>query len=387
MAKIAILYTQDTIPDISWNPGDDLVRAGQRYMLESMLGSENVNLQVVNRNKLGAWFRNAPPFTITTHPKLIYPYWWLRPIDRECPPADCDYLINASGPLLYYGNRCHTCTEPWYGMLSRVLTGSGPRPHFLNMAFGTCVLPPYKWHGLAHRLLAGAAETLARHAAFTTCRETHAADLLKSRGILAPVVACPSLLGRHKYKVERATASKGYIAVNLHPRGTRGLHKGLDAEESWLTTCRDLLRGLARFGRPIRLVFHETLETQLAERYFPDWMEGATQPRTIPDFLNTYGEADFAVTSRIHGAYAAASMGVNSVSITSDSRGAMIDVLGLPSVDVGAATAEELLALTAKGLECRDRERERLIAICEKTEAEYRRLLTEAFEKHPPRAR
>lgn len=31
--RVGILYTMDHIPAISYNPGDDMVRDGQRYLL------------------------------------------------------------------------------------------------------------------------------------------------------------------------------------------------------------------------------------------------------------------------------------------------------------------------------------------------------------------
>ncbi len=383
MKTVGILYTLDAIPEVSWNPGDDIVRDGQRFLLESLLGRENIRWQVVNRNNPGAWFGGGGGFTTRVHPKLIYPYWWLKSLAPTCPPASCDYLINASGPLLYYGARCNTRLEPWYAALSRILRSGTGRPQFLNLAFGTNFAIPFSASGIQYRFLAGAAETLQRKAAVTTCRESHAVNMLRGRGITAPLVPCPSLLGRLYHGVEPVISSKGYLVVNLHPRGTRSLSRGLEADERWRSISREFLLGLQRFNRPIRLVFHEILERDLAERYFPEWMEGSVLPQTIPDYLRVYGEADFAVTSRIHGAYAAASMGVASVCVISDSRGAMIDQLEMPTVRVSEATAENLLDLVGEGLKDTARQRERLLALVESTGQTYRRLLSDVFEKAP----
>lgn len=331
---MGILYTLDHIPPVSYNPGDDIVRDGQRFLLQQILPAHELRWQVLPRSKPAHWFDRRGrlwSWVKRRHPKAVWPLWSLVPACNANRLCECDILLNASGPLLYFGNRYHSRYEPWSLLLVRALR-QAPRVRFLNLGLGTCFPVRGVLAGVG-RLLTPLHRAFCRqmHAvsSVVVCRERTAYQLFEGMHLSAYLLPCPSLFAADYWKVSPARGRPDYIAVNFHPAGTRTSGGRTGYDPVWAQALQEILNTLGRRYR-LKLVFHESLEMSLATRCLDIGRWEVVVPSSLREFLAIYGSSLVAFTARVHGTYAAASLGVPSLTIGSDSRLTMIDLLGLP---------------------------------------------------------
>lgn len=378
---IGVLSCQDGFPPVGRNPGDDMVRDGQRRLFGQFPGLASASWRTVDRYHPGTWIPSFPPALAAMHPKRFWPLWAFWPV-RGNRLAACDLLVNASGPLMFAGRTFHSLVEPWALLLPRVLRAPGA-PSFLNLAFGTnfsrlaCdergrAVPPGQ--KLLARRLCGAA-------ALTTCRDGLASRIMASCRLPHETLPCPSLFAAAFHAVRGHP--QGFVALNFHPKGNRSRHEREVPDFPWIEAFRGLVARLRAGGHRLRFVFHEAAEEGMARQWLDVRAGEGFLPKTNAEFLRAYAAADAAVTCRVHGVYAAASCGVPAIGIGSDSRLLMVDLLGLPRFHCSRVTADELHAALRSLLEEAAPHRRRLLALVSDTEQRYLELLQPLLSHFP----
>jgi|ETNmetMinimDraft_30_1059905.scaffolds.fasta_scaffold09908_2 hypothetical protein len=378
---IGILATRDDFSSISVNPGDDIVLCGQQHLLKTLFQNDSIRWEPFVRYRPQEWFMSALLQKLRVHPKWLWPLWQLIPVGGTRLNR-CDLLINASGPLLYRGQGYHTLFEPWALVLLRSLKAPGA-PLFLNLALGTLFQngssrnkDDYSWLDVV------AARRICQMSTVTTCRESLAQKLVHHSGHRAPLIPCASLLARRHFDLQSKRSD--YVALNFHPKGSRSRNYGTNSDQSWVLAFRDLITQLSSRGLRYKLVCHEPREQQAVRTFLGDNAANHTiLPATIPDFLTAYGNARASLTCRIHGAYAAASFGVSSLCITSDSRAAMIDVLDMPHLNPSNVTGDQLMSALETLFTHEERSRRKLLAMVDRTEKEYIEVLKPGISTIP----
>ncbi|MFO7871837.1 MAG: polysaccharide pyruvyl transferase family protein [Kiritimatiellia bacterium] len=372
---IGILYIEEQIRPVSVNPGDDIVRDGQRYLLETILGHQNIEWRIFKIARPGQWFRHLPEWMSNIHPKCIWPLWLFRPLNT-CSILECDYLLNASGPRLGMGVFYHSLFEPWHLVLRRLLKHT-QAPRFINLGFGTNFAKlPSGNNGFYNSLHRQFCREHCGPAIVNTCREELALRLLEECGIPAQFVLCPSVLACHYYGLKPRSGSNGYIALNLHTAGSRRRAEKQKCDTRWIKQVGQFLAHLTANSLPWKFIFHEPMELELARKYFPVSIEdNYILPSSVKEYLEAYKNASVALTSRAHGAYAAASFGVPSACVGSDSRMQMIKALELPSLSWKSASSRDLIKTTDFLINNRNTIRKRLLRETDKAESQYHQIL------------
>lgn len=370
--RIGILYTQDSERAVSTNPGDDIVRDGQRYLLETFFAGETVEWVTFNRNYPGKWFRSLPRSIQTVKSKKIWPFWFVCPVRHTNELFSCDYIINASGPLFYGTRKSYSLVEPWFLVLSRMLKKKGA-PSFLNLAFGSHFFRGDQETALKKYMARAYCRRMSGCSRVLTSRDGIAHRYIEEVGGKSTLLPCPSLLSRKYYGVNTEPGS--YILINFHPAGSRAKYGEPEYNPAWMAEFKKVISMLERGGHEMKFIFHEQLELDLAEKYFPIRNYKYVIPESIPEYLSIYGAAGAAFTCRIHGAYAAASFGVPSFCVGHDSRLKMIDLLGLPSADCDDIKAETIYCTLMDMLKSREKWRQKLLEVCDGAEQQYLSLL------------
>ncbi|MDF7799794.1 polysaccharide pyruvyl transferase family protein [Pontiellaceae bacterium B1224] len=373
--KIGILYTLSEFRPVSYNPGDDIVRDGQRYLFEKA-SNEDIEWVIFNYNQPAEWFEQYQWLRKLKKPKWVLPIWSFIPL-RSCRLLACDYLINAAGPRLAMGKRLHCFFWPAEQILARIFK-KYKKPQYMSFAFGSIFKfarrPDSFWMKKLNIWFCG------RHvgrAAVVTCREQVAAGWVEQSGIPTEVLVCPSILARRYHRLE-IPELPSYVLLNFHTASNREYLDQAEHDPRWMEVLKNLVAYFEGNSIPIKFVFHEEMELELARKYYPVEFESRyILPKDIPEYLEAYGHASVAITGRIHGAYAAASFGVPSICIAGDTRLNMIKLLELPTFFCKTCTAEEIIRKYEAVLSKRERHKQRLLQLAEQAESRYLELLKE----------
>ncbi len=372
--KVGIIYTLNEERAISYNPGDDIVKDGQKYLFEEEYSGE-IEWDVLWRYHPGYWSDYIPEQISKLHPKYLWGAWPALPKKMFNRLRECDCVINASGPLLYSGKWYHSKFEPWFLVLKRAVKDSETK--FVNLGFGTHFhsAENYKRNNIWAKLNNSFIKEISTISEVVASRENIADELMRKNNESSEgVIPCPSIMAKKYWSVE--PDQKDYIAVNFHPKGTRVRKIDKSKDKGFVNIYERFIENIEDRGFDVKYVFHEELEYELAKKVLDLDGKDVIVPSSIPEFLRAYGEARAAITSRMHGAYAAASFGVPSISLGSDSRLGMIDLMDLPKVKLDSVTLEEMTKKFDKVIQNEKKWSKSLTRICEKSEDKYKQVLS-----------
>jgi len=377
--RIGILATRTDIPPISCNPGDDIVRDGQRWLIGQALNSvDEIEWVPFCRYSPLQWLDGESPLR-GVHPKWMWPLWSKYPqISKKF--TSCDYLINASGPLLYAGRWFHSNYEPWHLVLNRWLR-SPKSPKFLNLAFGTAFderdLRVMQSTGWVQRATDSFTRSVADVAYVSTAREELAQSQLKKYLPNVNAVPCPSLFGANFHGVR--SQKRDGVLLNFHPMGTRAREAGSKGSANWVRVFRALLKRLKAKGKRCHFIFHEENELALARKHLDLSDAHYVVPGSVKEYIQCYANAEVAVSCRVHGVYAAASCGIPAVGIGSDTRARMIDMIGYDCLSIDSIEIETLEAAVFAAIDNSTRQSEAVNAIKDNAKQYYIDLLRDSI--------
>jgi hypothetical protein len=360
--------TRDAGPRITFlttlrtNVGDDFIREGIRAVLDRLLPAYR-------------------PLYVNKHDPASLSR---REEDEPEPAADkiagCDLLVQSGAPVYWHlsaGKHTSTTAE-WHGWLweQRTLSaapeGSTGRPVFVNLGAGST----FPWGDDGAAFLADAAcaaftRRLGRRAALTTVRDDVAGSILSALEVPHRLLPCPAFLAGARRPSQGR--DPGLIGVNLMRRAGHFVLDPALVPATWAAACRQMLAGLRKRGR-IRFICHDEAERQWAEKLATpgeeiiisgDWRA----------YLEAYAPCAAVVANRVHGAVAAAGLGVPSIILGNDTRARIGGAIGMPVFRAAELAPVDVVRVAERFIQKGEAERSRLAALRERTLDEYAALL------------
>lgn len=368
------------ITTLSTNIGDDLIRTGILRVLRTAFPDRKLELRLVNKHDPFSvyrgwhplrWLRRVPRVGHGVATRLS------RPLHRLGGTVfdDCDLIVQSGAPVLWPD--CHRAewAEPLWDQVAGRLHDRIPVVNLAGGACYPCERTPAAIESAADREFVRRAVSYCR---LFTARDPLAASLVAELGLDAPLLPCTALLFADDDAVAPAEpAEKPLVLINYMAGGGHyDWDQGIDAQ-AWESTVSALIRRLEVSAR-VAFLCHDAGEVELARRLRPDLERRF--PRSPAEFVRATRDAATAVCNRMHASVGLASLGIPSVAVCTDSRLAMVEMLGLPTRYVKEATAESLERDVAGLLGTRDQHRRRLIELKADTLERYVRALRDVLD-------
>jgi Polysaccharide pyruvyl transferase len=370
------------ITTINSNIGDDFIRDGIAQVLRHVYSDVDVRFLAINKHE---------PFS-------VYPVWhplrWLQPLDRlprgkqvaatlKASASQAlhrfggtrldrvDAIVHCGAPLMWPG--CHRSV--WASALwDQVVYRLAPRVPVLVLAAGSA----YPWEDQPNAVKDPSdAAFLGR--VLDACRLVTARDELVSQlayglGTMVPTIPCTAFLVGRRFAVPTG-GDEEVVLFNYMPGGGHwSWGQGIDPEH-WMVTARTVIDRLSRRHR-IAFLCHDREEYEAAE------LLEAELPRFLPTSIESYfsliSRSKAAITNRIHGAVALASLGIPSISVGTDTRMSMLAPIGLSFKYVKEVDPEQLEDELEEIVSHRHEERERLISLRDTTWDRYTEAVAQA---------
>lgn len=361
--RVAFLTT------LGHNVGDDFIREGLRSVLDGVLPGYRP-LYVNKVDKASLWTR------VADEAEVVRDKYW-----------ESDLFVQSGAPVYWHltAGRHRSVDAEWHGWawVERILSSrKDGHPVFVNLGAGSG--QPWGDDGtcfVEDPRCAEFARAVGVRAAVTTVRDRVAASILERLGVPHRLLPCPAFLASRRLGSGTETPEEVVptIGVNLMYLGG---HFALDNEfvlTEWQAACREMVAGLRKLGRLV-FICHDLTE----RRWIGPLAEEGEQAFVAPDWagcLEMYRSCSVVVANRVHGAVGAAGMGVPATIIGNDTRA----LIGLPlGMEVQRAAGVEpgaVVAWAERMLAERGAERERLLALRERTAGEYAEMLAPVAER------
>lgn len=365
------------ITTLGTNIGDDFIRAGVCLLLEKYYQGRSIVYTAINKHE---------PFS-------VYPDWHPVKLARRMTALSrslqrvsvfiegkvvslcgtqfdgCSFIIQCGAPVFWPG--CSTCewAKPlWHDVIGRLHR----RIPVLNLAAGSC----YPWESYPGIDVSAADQTyikdIINYCRLTTVRDVAAQEICHSLNYHAPLLPCTAFLAASGQRAE--LAENAPILINYMAGGGHfEFGQNIDAE-GWRQTVLELVRRLKQRHR-LRFLCHDKNELRLARELAPHI--DCLLPETVEEYWRVAKDAKLALCNRMHASVGMAGMGIPSIAICTDTRLLMATQIGLPTAyikDVSSASLEDAIETL---LGRRKTERERLLALQERTFSNYLELLAD----------
>jgi hypothetical protein len=350
-----------------WNPGDELILAGVRRLLEAVIGP--FNTVIYNRNPslhaLRMQFDKLTDVSLEGHNAKANLYQVLAPHLGHYDNSWHGGMSLATIDLVVFAG-----TPEWMGEMVSPLTdrlvdssvpviylGVGAFEGTRNLSFEA--LPPNDRHVL-------------ERARLITVRDPDCANTLSS--VKTHHLPCPAL-----FSAPAATRRNNMEKVAVSLQGS-GAGNGQRIDESVLDLGVSIYHKLAaRYATTLVLHYAEELDDVIAARGIDGPFVYSSDANEL---LELYNQFDITVTTRIHGAGACASLGVPSVLLAHSARSGTVDGFLSEQLDPTTVTADGALAhIEALDVAARSA---RLVAHREETWNRYLALLTPVLSDLAP---
>jgi len=345
------------ISTINTNIGDDFIREGLVRAVQAAFGGSQLQFSIVNKHdpstyypaaELVKYLRLGGKRSASVIGKIARRVHRTR-LDR------CELVVQCGAPV--YWDTCGETTawrdELWYGIVDRI-SRSSP---VLNLAAGSCYpcerIPQTierpgdqafirRIHGMCQR---------------TTVRDRVAERLLQSLELSVERIHCSACLAADP--TESVEAGRFIIVNYMRGGGHYDWSQGIDAEK-WESVAVESVRALGR-EFAIRIVCHDAKEVAEAERLFPSFE--VRFPKTIKEYRAAVVGAAAGLCNRMHASVFMAGLGIPSVTVGTDTRLAMVEEFGIPSLYVKECSAERLVDAVHELVAAGALERRRLLDI------------------------
>lgn len=357
--KIGLITTLNT------NIGDDLIREGICTVLREIFKKHDIRFILINKHR-----------PATVYPKY-HPIRWTEILPRGRIRAgrfigklfyrfgysyldNCDLIVYCGAPVLWPG--CHQAE--WAEILwDQVVGRIYEHIPVLNIAAGSS----YPWEKQPTIIEdPNDKEYLKRilgYCRLTTVRDILAQRLCATLDVLTPLIPCSAFLAFKDYNIKKQE-EENIIIINYMPGGG---HYDWNQKIDPLIWHITMERLIARLKKYYKLVFlcHSKAEYEMAYRLDPALPR--VWPKTVQEYFNIIPNAKVALCNRMHASVALAALGIPSVAVGTDTRLLMVHALGLPIVYIKDAHVEYLMEILEVLLKNYRFERERLVALKEKT--------------------
>jgi len=276
-----------------------------------------------------------------------------------------DLIIQSGAPVLWPNCFNSEWNIPFWYETAGKLHNQIP---VLNLAAGSC----YPWENqkgfLDERELIFAKE-IGSFCSLTTTRDKLAHKLFNEADTANHLIPCSAFLVNSEFK---NTETGKYILINyMHAGGHFDWNQHIDSR-LWENTMKEVILTL-RQQHEVRFICHNQKEYDLAAALNPEIK--IHFPKNIEEYMECIKNAKAGINNRMHASVAMASFGIPSISVCTDTRLLMLDLLGLPTFYVKNVNAEELISTINNCLENSVSEKSRLFELKRNTFEKYRELL------------
>jgi 2-polyprenyl-3-methyl-5-hydroxy-6-metoxy-1,4-benzoquinol methylase len=292
---------------------------------------------------------------------------------------DADIIIQAGAPVYWKIGENSSYTVEWAEELwQKRIFQLGPEKPIFNIAAGACQpYPDFAKTFLSDPACIQFAKDVRSACRWISVRDPLASQILYALGLEHDVLPCTAFYASRRSKF---LGSYGQvIGINLMPfAGHYKLKEDID-EGAWRATIEAFLSPLRK---------HHTLFFIAHDPYEKEFMKSFLAPGEVifhslhwRDYLPVYAKCSAIMASRVHGAVCAAGFGRPAVIVGNDTRLLIGDYIGIPSLYVSKAKAEEVVDLMERGIAMQHTERDRLLTLREESANRYRNAILEGLEK------
>ncbi|MDZ7315343.1 MAG: polysaccharide pyruvyl transferase family protein [candidate division KSB1 bacterium] len=322
------------ITTIRHNIGDDWVRMGLQFILQKALKSHKLSFSCVHKH--------TPITSRIGFGRLRR----LRGLNELLPLRftgdrilQADWVIQSGAPVYWCHETvgAHCCENEWYEPLVRRRINAFRIP-FYNIAGGSCQTFHSNGSEVCDRCRNYIREFF-DSCRLTTLRDQLAAAILHSVGRDAPVLPCTSLFSVDANSP--STVAEDYVAVNFMPLGGHYTFGQPIDRRKWFQQFASFYAILKKEHRVV-FACHNAEERRWAKTIDPQARIFFSANRPEP-YIAFYAGAKAGVFNRIHGAFIMAALGKPSLTVGVDSRARILQEIGLPTLYVNDATAENMM--------------------------------------------
>lgn len=363
--KIGILTTINT------NIGDDFIRLGIENITNSLRSGKLTSYTYVNKHhpesiltpkELYQTISNLPEFKGKQRlVNLLYSKFnhSFNLFKKQ------DLIIQSGAPVLWPNCFISEWNIPFWYQTAGKLHSEIP---VLNLAAGSC----YPWehqNGFMDEREITFAKDIGSFSNLTTTRDKLAHRLFNEACITNSLIPCSAFLANTEFK----NSNKGrYVLINYMRGGGHFDWKQQIDPSVWEITMKEIISSL-RLHHEVRFICHNQTEYDLAYALYPDIK--IHFPATTKEYFECIKNAKIGINNRMHASVAMASFGIPSISICTDTRLLMLELLGLPIFYVKDASADVLTNTINNSIDNSTAERNRLFDLKKDTFEKYRKLL------------
>lgn len=365
------------ITTINTNIGDDFIREGICLVLREVFKGNDIEFVLVNKHQPLMVYPGWHPVHLTSMTRYL-PKGRSRArrlIERFAPKLrlsyfdQCNIIVQCGAPVFWRG--CHRCewAEPlWHSVVGRL----SQRVPVLNLAAGSC----YPWErqptGVDDPDDAQYLRAILGYCRITTVRDTLGQRLCASLGTHTPLISCSAFLAARNY-IGTGNDEEIVLINYMSGGGHYDWDQGIDAS-LWLETVKALI-GRLQERHKLAFLCHNETEYRLAQDL--NTTLPCLWPKTPREYFTLVSKAKVALCNRMHASLGLAGLGIPSIAVCTDTRLLMVDTIDLPCLYVKEATVEKIEDGLENLLANRERERERLLMLCDQTWNQYVKVVEE----------
>lgn len=337
------------ISTLARNPGDEIIRLGQEYILRQIL--PDARFKIVNKHDPRTLFEGFAQHEVAPH-RLLSPltyrlYAATNGRTRNNNLEEADLVVFAGGPFIWRNQnhffRASSANAEWVpATWMRLFRELRDKP-VLNLAAGTSVDSDEEQEQLlSDKKVAGFVKRAIERTALTTARDKQTWQIAQALGLDVPLIPCTAILAALGAGIAAQTPE--YVVVNVI-RGAAPSRRGDGPNpEKWKTAIQAAVADIEKRHK-ILFVSHTQEDDQTAAEWFPNHPRiFSMDPRKL---LSVYSKALYGVCNRVHAGAAIAGFARPVIVVGGDSRIDLIRQMGLQVVDHRELDAATLLQMVA----------------------------------------
>jgi len=334
--KIGILTT------LNINRGDDFIKEGIIYLFKNYFKREKLEFIIINKHNPYSLFgiemygknkfiRKVVNKLVKIKPEVFYKLFKLGKVESVF--DDCNLMIQSGAPVIWANEETgnNSLKSDWtYAFWKDV----APRVRKLgipifNLSIGSCLKYGSKGEEVYknEKLIEFIKKDILENSDVITFRDDLTKDISKNLGKEGESIVCSSIFSSDNLGVKKKEGE--YIIINYMEGG--GHFHSWDKRiyiDLWDSVLKNLIKKLSK-EYEIKFLCHSQKEVKEAKEMFPEYKSYI--------FKDTKEQMEFmsktiaCVNNRVHATMGFASLGIPSITITTDSRVGLIDKIGLPT--------------------------------------------------------
>jgi hypothetical protein len=333
--KIGFLTTLDT------NMGDDFIRDGIIYLLKKFLGKSNFELKIINKHDPYTLFNikiygvNKQIRRIINKLVKLYPQIFYRPAKlfrHRSVFDDCNFIIQSGAPVFWANKetgqnslKSDWSLAFWKDVAPRVRNLGSP---ILNLAAGSCL----KYGSSGEEIYENKKVSefirshILRNSDFLTVRDSCAKNIANKLGKEAKFLPCTSIFAAKNYNLKASPNGKFVVFNYMHGGGHFYARDKRISPKKWENISKKLIEKISK-KYEVKMLCHSKQEVKDAKKIAPG--KEILFFKKSEKQLSYLRNALVGVCNRVHASMGIASLGIPSLTVTTDNRLSLISETGL----------------------------------------------------------